>query len=94
MLKNTLFMNKNIIVFIFSNDKYIYILDKEQIIKKKSNCYYINDIYILNSNNIIISDENNHLKILNIFENENKQLNISTKYKDNVFNYIIPNLIK
>lgn len=39
-------MNKNIIVFIFSNDKYIYILDKEQIIKKKSNCYYINDIYI------------------------------------------------
>lgn len=87
-------MNKNIIVFIFSNDKYIYILDKEQIIKKKSNCYYINDIYILNSNNIIISDENNHLKILNIFENENKQLNISTKYKDNVFNYIIPNLIK
>ena len=96
-VKKCIIMNDKIIAFIFSNDNHIYFLDKDKevIFKKKYNCKYIYDIYPLNSKELIVIDKNFHIKIYNI-ENKkiiNKGKNLTTQCKDNVFNFIVPNLI-
>ena len=92
-IKKCIFINEKLISFIFTNDNYIYFFDKDnknEIIKKKINCKYIKDIYPLNSKEIIFRDEYNILQLYNI--NENKNTSIKTKYKENIFSFIIPNL--
>ena len=93
-VKKITIVNNKLICFIFDNENNLYFLNKDDINyyqKRKLNCKYIKDIYPLNSKELIIMDENNTLQIYNI--EGNKSINITTKYKDNNFDFIIPNLI-
>jgi len=94
-IKKCIFVNEKLISFIFSNDNYIYFIDKEnsnKILKKEIECQFIKDIYALNTEELIFIDENNFLHIYNI--KDNKNICITTKYEEKDFKFIIPNLIK
>ena len=90
-IKKCIFVNEKLIAFIFSNDNYIYFIDKEnnnKIIKKEIKCKYIKDIYPFDSGKLIFIDEEDTLRLYNI--NEDKDTCIITKYNEQTFNFIIP----